>query len=184
MKINQSIPSTLFKLKKESCDTYIMSEKYHSVPISDPDDENSSDGFFPRSGQSGRRKTQLTLSLIGALLIVVSIGFVSGYFIHDISTKDRKSETELQSLGNFVDFGALADSTKASSSKTSKTLCIDPTIRREWRSLSQDEKRDYISAVKCLMTTDSFLRKNGSLYDDFAWVHNRMSHDSKSSLLC
>ena len=56
----------------------------------------------------------------------------------------------------------------------SSSQCTDPSIRREWRSLSRSEKKDYIDAVQCLRTTPSKLGLNQSLYDDFPYVHNRV----------
>lgn len=53
----------------------------------------------------------------------------------------------------------------------SSSACQDPTLRREWRSLGDQEKHDYIEAVKCLKTVPSQLDLNQTLYDDFPWVH-------------
>ena len=49
--------------------------------------------------------------------------------------------------------------------------CIRPSIRREWRTLDRSDKEEYITAVQCLATKPSKLRENGTLYDDFPWVH-------------
>lgn len=56
------------------------------------------------------------------------------------------------------------------------TTCVDPYFRREWRSLSREEKSSYIDAVNCLALTPSVLRDNGTLYDDFPWAHNQVAH--------
>ena len=59
--------------------------------------------------------------------------------------------------------------------------CRDPVLRREWRSLNDSEKRDYIRSVKCLKTLPSQLYLNQTLYDDFPWVHKQFgeySHDA------
>ena len=61
------------------------------------------------------------------------------------------------------------------------TACIDPSLRREWRSLDKMEKENYIEAVKCLRTIPSLLGLNQTLYDDFPWVHKNYgeySHDA------
>lgn len=52
--------------------------------------------------------------------------------------------------------------------------CSNPSLRREWRSLAESEKIEYIDAVQCLTTTSSTLGLNQSLYDDFAWIHKRI----------
>jgi len=60
-------------------------------------------------------------------------------------------------------------------------VCNYPVLRREWRSLSRAEKRDYIQSVKCLKTLPSRLQLNQTLYDDFSWVHKHFgeySHDA------
>ena len=60
-------------------------------------------------------------------------------------------------------------------------VCQRPTTRREWRTLSKPERMDYVTAVKCLATKPSKLRNNGTLYDDFPWVHKHLSSKSASS---
>lgn len=51
--------------------------------------------------------------------------------------------------------------------------CQNMAIRREWRSLTNAEKQEYIRAVQCLKTSPSRLGLNQSLYDDFPYVHSR-----------
>ncbi|PMD16629.1 Di-copper centre-containing protein [Hyaloscypha hepaticicola] len=62
-----------------------------------------------------------------------------------------------------------------SSLSPTKISCTDPATRREWRSLSRREKKDYIDAVKCLATVPSRLGTNGTIYDDFPWAHTQVS---------
>ena len=57
-------------------------------------------------------------------------------------------------------------------------VCQQPTTRREWRTLSKPEKLDYVTAVRCLAAKPSKLRNNGTLYDDFPWVHKHLSSKS------
>ena len=57
------------------------------------------------------------------------------------------------------------------STAPARVSCIQPAVRQEWRTLSKPEKSAYISAVQCLSTQPSKLRDNGTLYDDFPWVH-------------
>lgn len=49
--------------------------------------------------------------------------------------------------------------------------CKNPSVRHEWRHLSEGEQWEYIRAVKCLMSRPSKARDNGTLYDDFPWIH-------------
>jgi len=57
--------------------------------------------------------------------------------------------------------------------------CQRPTVRREWRVLSESEQSEFVTAVKCLATKPSKLRNTGSLYDDFAWIHKYLTTSSK-----
>ena len=56
-------------------------------------------------------------------------------------------------------------------SSPTATPCRVPALRREWRSLSIEDKSDYIDAVKCLRQRPSALGLNHTLFDDFAWIH-------------
>lgn len=58
--------------------------------------------------------------------------------------------------------------------------CTNPSLRREWRSLSRQNKLAYLDAVNCLARTPSVLRDIGTVYDDFPWVHYQMAPHSKS----
>ena len=49
--------------------------------------------------------------------------------------------------------------------------CLQPSIRREWRTLDMSDRTSYISAVQCLTSQPSMIRDNGTAYDDFPWVH-------------
>ncbi|KAI1273109.1 hypothetical protein F5Y07DRAFT_411916 [Xylaria sp. FL0933] len=62
---------------------------------------------------------------------------------------------------------------QASPTNSSRVLCVEPPVRREWRSLKTHEREDYLSAVKCLYNTSSELVGKGSIIDDFTWVHVR-----------
>ena len=55
---------------------------------------------------------------------------------------------------------------------SSQTLCHNPDTRHEWRSLSLDQKHEYLDAVQCLRHIPSALNPNMSLYDDFPFLHN------------
>lgn len=77
----------------------------------------------------------------------------------------------------FKSYTLWKDGSRAESPDT--TTCLDPYLRREWRSLSREEKSSYIDAVNCLALTPSVLRDNGTLYDDFPWAHNQVAHHSE-----
>lgn len=49
--------------------------------------------------------------------------------------------------------------------------CLEPSLRREWRSLNTLEKQEYLQSVQCLREKPSRFGRNQSLYDDFPWTH-------------
>lgn len=59
--------------------------------------------------------------------------------------------------------------------------CRQPAIRKEWRSLGQNEKTNYIAAVQCLSTHPSTLNSVGTWNDDFAWIHKHIGMESRCS---
>ncbi|KAJ5499580.1 Tyrosinase [Penicillium expansum] len=58
---------------------------------------------------------------------------------------------------------------------TAVVPCREPALRKEWRQLSVQERNGYVKAVQCLATTPSRLGLNTTLYDDFAYVHNKLN---------
>ncbi|KAJ4483814.1 Di-copper centre-containing protein [Lentinula aciculospora] len=68
--------------------------------------------------------------------------------------------------------------------------CTNPAVRREWRTLSTDERANWISAVKCLgelphdpaltpfVNPDDIAPVNasGSYYDDIVYMHMDLNH--------
>lgn len=63
------------------------------------------------------------------------------------------------------------------------SVCEKPPVRREWRSLSQVEKSDYIMAVQCLRTIPSKLNSGNMLYDDFPRVHSQNPYHDTAAFL-
>lgn len=59
--------------------------------------------------------------------------------------------------------------------------CKNPSIRREWRELSEREKEEYIDAVQCLRAVPSELHPMRTLYDDFPWVHSHIGRSTHNS---
>ncbi|KAM0179003.1 hypothetical protein ACHAPF_003343 [Botrytis cinerea] len=47
------------------------------------------------------------------------------------------------------------------------TVCKNPSLRQEWRTLSIPQRQDYISAVQCLQSRPSILGLNHTLHDEF-----------------
>ena len=59
--------------------------------------------------------------------------------------------------------------------RVSTIYCGKQQLRREWRTLQPQEKTEYIKAVQCTSSIKSQVVENGTVYDDFAWVHALMS---------
>ena len=57
--------------------------------------------------------------------------------------------------------------------------CTTPPIRREWREISKMEQLAYLDAVSCLREKPSPIVHNGSLYDDFPYIHSRVGNYCK-----
>jgi hypothetical protein len=57
--------------------------------------------------------------------------------------------------------------------------CTKPGIRREWRALSIEDRSEFFQAVNCLGTVRSSWRPNGTLYDDFAYLHGTIGSLSR-----
>jgi len=60
-------------------------------------------------------------------------------------------------------------------------VCAQPSLRQEWRTLSDPEKDSYIEAVQCLSTKPSMSVTNDTLYDDFPRVHELTSPTAHKS---
>ncbi|KAF4615860.1 hypothetical protein G7Y89_g15255 [Cudoniella acicularis] len=56
------------------------------------------------------------------------------------------------------------------------TKCRDPVVRQEWRTLSIQQRRNYISAVQCLQNHPSNIGLNHTLHDEFTWIHSRLGN--------
>ncbi|KAK0388453.1 hypothetical protein NLU13_4697 [Sarocladium strictum] len=132
-------------------------QQYAHVPSSeDKYDAGSAEKASRRPpGPSVSRYTKiaaLIASAIVALVAAFALGYASGYRTSD---------------------DAIANPTVQASSN-----CTEPLIRKEWRSLSRDEKKNYLEAFQCFIDSPSHLGMNGSLYDDFSWAHNLVAHSN------
>lgn len=109
-------------------------------------DDDKADGNSQRlvNNTQKSRTLRLSLALLVAVLCVV-LGFGGGILVKQ----------------------------KIATNSLAPTACTDPVVRREWRGLSDAERRDYIEAVQCLRSSPSRLGLNQSLYDDFPYVHSR-----------
>ncbi|KAF8847908.1 Di-copper centre-containing protein [Acephala macrosclerotiorum] len=58
-----------------------------------------------------------------------------------------------------------------------RSVCTKPPVRKEWRTLTTEEKSGYINAVLCLTTKKAISGISGTVnrYDDFHAVHNNQT---------
>ncbi|KAH9231991.1 hypothetical protein K456DRAFT_1751177 [Colletotrichum gloeosporioides 23] len=52
--------------------------------------------------------------------------------------------------------------------------CRNPAIRREWRALTADGRKNFTDAVNCLSREPARWGPNGTVYDDFSLLHERI----------
>lgn len=68
---------------------------------------------------------------------------------------------------------------------TSHGACRNAPTRREWRSLLEEEKKEFSRSVNCLSTVPSRWKQNGTIYNDYTLLHGSIgswSHGGASFL--
>ncbi|KAH7148927.1 hypothetical protein EDB81DRAFT_842273 [Dactylonectria macrodidyma] len=78
-------------------------------------------------------------------------------------------------LSSLLAVVALATEATVATSSSSACGCTKPLVRKEWRTLSTAQKKEYITAVKCLASkpsqTGGIYEGAKSRYDDFVATH-------------
>lgn len=145
------------------------SQRYDIVSTSDTETdselvvEKAAVDDTPRRRLSVIKVLALICTFIGGGIIVFALGYTAGYHDNAEPQPDGAFNTSSNAIG----------------------ACTSPYYRREWRSLSEEEKQNYLDAFQCFIDSPSVLGFNGSLYNDFAWAHNRVARGSESEhLLC
>ena len=118
-------------------------------PESEEDDQTAYRGPIPRSVSFLIRFTWITLLLLISSLIVL-VGTVRGRSLLGRAFSEKSTD-----VGKEV-----------------PNSCVDPPIRREWRSLASSEKFHYLESVQCLRQMPSRLGPKLTVYDDFPHIHN------------
>jgi len=126
---------------------------YHPIANSESDDELDSKPSLQAPLTQGRKR----VLRLAWLLCVLTIFLVTGSIYSTLLVIHRKTSISAQDQS---------------------LSCQNPTVRREWRTLSTAERHDYLAAVQCLQENPSRLGLNHTLYDDFPWVHSRMGNFS------
>ena len=66
---------------------------------------------------------------------------------------------------------------------STSVICKDPPTRREWRTLSRSQKKEYVEAVQCLSAIESNLGLNQTLHGDFPLIHSSVGNYCMSTPL-
>lgn len=141
--------------------------KYRSIPLNETDtnlanlEEAKLSIPVPNDATPARRRKSLSKRvylLFLFALFCLSLGFAGGEVIQDR--------------------GLIA---KWKFTYTHSPQCDSPSYRREWRSLSDDDKSAYLAAVNCLIASPSITKANGDLYNDFPFVHFQQADKGKRS---
>ncbi|KAF2271289.1 uncharacterized protein EI97DRAFT_471308 [Westerdykella ornata] len=94
----------------------------------------------------------------------------------------------------FLCLVALLGSAHLSFAEAPAQKCSKLLARKEWRTLTHNEKADWVAAVKCLasirherlsLTKDqTVLEGKRSLYDDFSYSHALVEHSAHRNAYC
>jgi tyrosinase len=127
-------------------------QKKGYISLGSPEDEEAKVGDFqPQHNKHTTVEIGLRWVLAVIFLLFVSIISIWASFIQNIVHWNSASPPSV----------------------TLASACVSPPIRREWRTLSTSSRNEYIAAVQCLATKPSKVRNNGSLYDDFPFIHQQ-----------
>ncbi|KAK0469181.1 Di-copper centre-containing protein [Desarmillaria tabescens] len=95
----------------------------------------------------------------------------------------------LGALSLLAAFASASSSEKVGARDSEHNNCSNPAVRKEWRSLTDDEKADWISSIKCLahkphspkfsptVKPDNIppVNENSSYWDDISYIHMDMN---------
>lgn len=137
---------------------------YTPIPFSDNESSLRFDEELP-THPKGHKSVQTRFLLTVKSLYLISLGVLLGIIVGAVLW-----ENQLLPL--------YQEAPTSTSSRANPKSCTSPSVRREWRTLSSAEKKEYISAVRCLARTPGEM-SNGTLYDDFPWVHSQVAHISE-----
>ena len=139
--------------------------KYEAVATDEEQKANDDDAI--KRPSSSKRWTLLVWSFV-LLVTIVAIATVSVTSIHNRAGKQEENivaEDEINPLNQ-------------NSRNTTSALEVDVVcpLRREWRSLSTTEQKDYITSVRCLLDKPSILGPNCTRYDDWPYIHSHVGY--------
>ena len=86
-------------------------------------------------------------------------------------------------LLSLVGAAALIQTSSAVPTSQRRAACTNPVVRKEWGSATLAERASYISAALCLATKPSRIGLPTTLYDDFAYVHNKLGDEGTGFMI-
>lgn len=116
--------------------------------------ESQGQSAYPVSSPIWKRRSSLILLLCGSVIFLLGFSFARNVAIQKAPVPKIWSISQSNPLAS----------------------CVQPSIRREWRTLSRSDQSQYIAAIQCLRNTPSQLGLNQTLYDDFPWTHSRIGN--------
>ena len=135
------------------------------IPMQPEDEDGGGEPASHPRHKCYRSRVTVFLSWVGWVLVAVLI------FLFALATGTKRMTFSSPFDGPRPHRDSVAGH-PASDGHQKGRACVDPSTRREWRSLDNEEKLHYIESVQCLRQTPSRLGANLSLYDDFPRVHN------------
>ena len=168
---------------------YIMAEKEQSYrPVStNSDREDTEDGVFDRQEYYTSKKRSRTHRIASFLLRLVALVLAAAFVFKfwDIFSRMQRSldHIETEMMDHPAPPGGSNHPNMAPSQPQSQPQpqphppphpskkCVNPQRRPAWHELSIPQRLEYISAVNCLATKESYINPNSTLYDDYTWMH-------------
>ncbi|GAB1314595.1 Tyrosinase copper-binding domain-containing protein [Madurella fahalii] len=157
---------------------------YHIVPPEDPDESDSEHlggekrPYLLHIAASRWSRISRWYKILGLGVLCAVTLLCSGWWIFQIGRAkgyQEGSSSVMQPMPPLTPPKISPPETTSGTHADRNNNCTHPSLRREWRSLSRQNKLAYLDAVNCLARTPSVLRGIGTVYDDFPWVHYQMA---------
>lgn len=130
-----------------------MGSKHDYSPLSTSEKEFS-DGHDSRVQRTWVQRTKRHL-LYGACLLVVLAVAGAVYGVGVVSIRNSARAQDMRAYWSED--------------------CGTHLLRKEWRTLDAQQRADYVEAVHCTTRLPSRLIDNGTVYDDYPWIHSLMA---------
>ena len=156
-----------------------IEQPYTPVSMSS-EKEDTEDGVFDRQEYYAAKKRSRTHRIASFLIRLVALVLAAAFVFKfwDIFSRMQRSldhiETEMMDLphGPVANPSAMIPSHPETHPPTPPSKkCVNPQRRPAWHELTIPQRLEYIKAVNCLATKESYINPNSTLYDDYTWMH-------------